>query len=430
MAALNVAWELLSKETLTLVALSGGLDSVCLCYLLCEAGYPVAAAHFNHRLRGEESDADERFVREFCKERNVPLFVGSGDVAAFAEEERIGTEEAARKLRYAFLERTARECDACCIATAHHANDNAETVLFNLARGTGSAGLAGIAARCGMLVRPLLGVTRAELLSYAHENGLAWCEDATNEDENYTRNFIRAQLLPRMEEVNAAAVQHIGEAAGRLREDEEFLTELAEARLSSLFESDGAVSLAGGDLLDAPAALRRRMLRAMLRRLGAGEKDFSAAHYCSLEELLRDRKRRTLDLPHGVRAVWDGGVLRLENAPQREGAVPLVMDGSVCRKGWRITLSREESDGALALDSGALPLSVDSWRAKDRLHLPGLPASRSVKRLLAERGVDATQRELLPVIRSGGTAAAVYGVGVDIAFSPRKDAVYITFQKT
>ena len=430
MAAPSVAWELLSKESLTLVALSGGLDSVCLCELLHEAGYPIAAAHFNHRLRGEESDADECFVRAFCEKRSIPLAVGSGDVAAFAAKERIGTEEAARTLRYEFLKRTAREIGASCIATAHHANDNAETVLFNLARGTGSAGLAGIAPRRGLLVRPLLGVTRAELLDYARENGLAYCEDKTNEDENYTRNFIRAQLLPRMEVVNAAAVQHIGDAAARLREDEEFLTELAEARLSSLVAGEDAVSLAGKELAAAPAALRRRMLRALLRRLGVGEKDVSAAHYAAIEELWRDAKPRALDLPHAVRALWRDGVLRLERTAQCAQTVPLAENGSICWNGWRITLSREECDGALALDESALPLTVGAWNAKDRLHLSELPASRSLKRLFAERGIDAAQRELLPVIRSGGRAAAVCGIGIDNAFSPRGNAVYITFQKT
>lgn len=430
MAPLKAAWELLSKEALTLVALSGGLDSVCLCYLLHTAGYPVAAAHFNHRLRGEESDADERFVRAFCEELGIPLTVGSGDVAACAAQKHIGTEEAARLLRYEFLERTAKESGASCVATAHHANDNAETVLFHLARGTGSAGLAGITPRRGLLVRPLLGVTREELFAYARENGLSYCEDKTNEDQTYTRNFIRAQLLPRMEEVNPAAIKHIGEAAERLREDEELLTQLAEARLTSLGESEGAVWIEGKELTQAPAALQRRQLRAMLRRLGVGEKDFTAAHYLSLLSLLRDAKARTLNLPHGVRALWRDGVLRLETVYQGTEDVALSLGGSVLWNGWRICLSRESADGALVLDASALPLTVGAWDAKDRLHLPELPASRSVKRLLSERGIVPAQRELLPVIRSGKTAAAVCGVGVDIAFSPREDAVCITFEKT
>ena len=137
--------DLLSKGKLTLCAVSGGIDSMYLLCRLSELGYPLAAAHFNHRLRGEESDRDEAFVRNFCRERDIPFYAGSGDVAAEAGRRGIGTEEAARILRYEFLEKTADEVGADLIATAHTADDNAETILLNLARG---AGLRGLCGRC------------------------------------------------------------------------------------------------------------------------------------------------------------------------------------------------------------------------------------------------------------------------------------------
>lgn len=423
----GVTWELLEKEELTLVALSGGLDSVCLCALLHEAGYRVAAAHFNHALRGEESERDEQFVRAFCKARNIPLFVGRGDVAACAEQNRIGTEEAGRKLRYEFLEKTARELGAAVIATGHHANDNAETMLFHLARGTGIAGLAGIAPRRGNIVRPLLSVSRTELAAYAAERELSYCEDATNSDENYTRNFIRAQLLPRMEEVNAAAVRHMSEAAQRLREDDELLNALARERLGSMREEKDAVSLTGEALLSAPAALRRRMLRELLRCLQVGEKDFTAAHFTELENLCRDGKMRQLDLPRGVTAYWRNGRLTLSLKEEGNGEAELPMGESVCWGDWLLTLSSEPSDAAYALSADALPLTVGAWDARDRMQLIALPAPRSLKRIFSDRGVTPAERERTAVVRSGGKLAAVCGIGVDAAFLPKEKTCYLTW---
>ncbi len=429
MAALAVKWELLTKEALTLVALSGGLDSVCLCQALHEAGYRVVAAHFNHSLRGAESDGDEQFVREFCGKRNIPLAVGRGDVAAYAEAKHIGTEEAARILRYAFLEQTAEELGAAVIATGHHALDNAETMLFHLARGTGIAGLAGIAPRRGRIVRPLLNVTRAELKEYAREREISFCEDATNSDENYTRNFIRAQLLPRMEEVNVAAVRHMSETAQRLREDDELLNELALQHLTSLCEEDGAVSLLGEELLTAGAPLRRRMLRELLRRLEVGEKDFTAAHYAALEALCRDGARRQLDLPRGVSAVWQDGRLRLfVKRDETREEVTLALGESVRWGAWELSLSREPLSASLAIDARALPLTVGAWNARDSMTLPGAAAPRSLKRIFSERGFAPHEREEMPVLRFGGVLAAVCGIGVDAAFVPGDSAAYLTWK--
>ena len=147
-----------------LCAVSGGLDSMCLLdYMTRQKGFSVAAAHFNHRLRGAEADRDEEFVRDYCAQRRIPFVSGSGDVRALAEREGLSTEEAARRLRYEFLQETAEKNGADAIFTAHHADDNAETVLLNLVRGTGSAGLAGIPQVRGNLCRPFLRIPRAEL---------------------------------------------------------------------------------------------------------------------------------------------------------------------------------------------------------------------------------------------------------------------------
>ena len=218
-------FDLLPRYELLLAAASGGMDSMCLLDFLYENGYRVCAAHYNHQLRGQEADMDEDLVRAWCAARRIPLCVGTGDVAAYAGENGLTIEEAARKLRYDFLNSVAGQTGAARIVTAHHANDNAETVLFHLARGTGMAGLAGIAPKNGRLVRPFLCLTREELAAYAKEHHVPYRTDATNADTALTRNFIRAEVLPKLCRVNAQAVEHISETALRLRQEDEYLAE-------------------------------------------------------------------------------------------------------------------------------------------------------------------------------------------------------------
>ena len=236
-------FDLLPRYELLLAAASGGMDSMCLLDFLYENGYRVCAAHYNHQLRGQEADMDEDLVRAWCAARRIPLCVGTGDVAAYAGENGLTIEEAARKLRYDFLNSVAGQTGAARIVTAHHANDNAETVLFHLARGTGMAGLAGIAPKNGRLVRPFLCLTREELAAYAKEHHVPYRTDATNADTALTRNFIRAEVLPRLCHVNAQAVEHISETALRLRQEDEYLDTLAAAYLTELKTEAGAVTL-------------------------------------------------------------------------------------------------------------------------------------------------------------------------------------------
>ena len=236
-------FDLLPRYELLLAAASGGMDSMCLLDFLYENGYRVCAAHYNHQLRGQEADMDEDLVRAWCAARRIPLCVGTGDVAAYAGETGLTVEEAARKLRYDFLNSVAGQTGAARIVTAHHANDNAETVLFHLARGTGMAGLAGIAPKNGRLVRPFLCLTREELAAYAKEHHVPYRTDATNADTALTRNFIRAEVLPKLCRVNAQAVEHISETALRLRQEDEYLDSLAAAYLTELKTEAGAVTL-------------------------------------------------------------------------------------------------------------------------------------------------------------------------------------------
>ena len=225
-------YNMLPEGTSVLCAVSGGADSIYLLHQLksleSQRKLNIFAAHFDHGLRGEESRRDKEFTRQQCAALNVPCTVGSGNVAEYAAENHIGREEAARILRYLFLDETADLLHCDWIATAHTANDNAETVLMNLCRGAGSRGLAGIPPVRGRLIRPLLQTGRNEIVSWLSENGIPWVEDSSNSDDAFTRNRFRHSILPLMLEENQSFLDAVGRTAELLREDDACLCREAE----------------------------------------------------------------------------------------------------------------------------------------------------------------------------------------------------------
>ena len=194
-----------------------------------EYGFSLLAAHYEHGLRGDESLRDAAFTREQCEMLGIRIVVGKGDVAAFAEAQKLGIEDAARTLRYRFLEETADRLACDRIATAHNLNDNAETVLMNLCRGAGTRGLAGIPPVRGRIVRPLLWTSREEIETYLDVHRIPHIEDSSNRSDDYTRNRIRHQIIPLLMEENPSFLSAIGRTAELLREDDACLCREAEA---------------------------------------------------------------------------------------------------------------------------------------------------------------------------------------------------------
>ena len=204
---------------LSIVALSGGADSVALLLGLLHLGQPLVAAHCNFHLRGEESDADEAFVRQLCEERGVTLYVEHFDTKAYAKQQRISIEMAARELRYDYFEKLRQTLGATSIAVAHHRDDNVETLLLNLVRGSGLKGLCGMRRQNGYIMRPLLELSRTDIENYLHAEGQAFRTDSTNTDTAFKRNKIRHELLPLLRTLNpsveatlAATMQRLAEA--------------------------------------------------------------------------------------------------------------------------------------------------------------------------------------------------------------------------
>ena len=201
--------HLLAPDVLHLVALSGGADSVCLLLLLLRLGYRVEAMHCNFHLRGEESDRDEAFVESLCQDKGVPLHLAHFDTRAYADLHHVSIEMAARELRYSWFDQLRRDLGAATICVAHHSDDNVETILMNLLRGTGLRGLQGIQPRRGHIVRPLLCVSREEIEQWLHEQGQPFVTDSTNTVADVVRNKLRLDIIPRLKDVFPQANSNI-----------------------------------------------------------------------------------------------------------------------------------------------------------------------------------------------------------------------------
>ncbi len=244
-----------------LLALSGGADSSLLLYLLAELcqkeGITLEAMHVNHGIRQDEAERDEAFCRSLCEERGIPFHVARISVPALAKQEGRGIEETARKYRYALLEKKREERGLASIATAHNADDNVETVLMHLVRGTGLRGLCGISALRGRLLRPLLSVSKKEVYEAVREAAIPYVEDSTNKDTAYARNYIRHELLPRLERLNPAVSAAILRMTEEVGEDASYLDTLAKEAFDKAYSGEG---LCRPSLSGLPYSLAYRVL--------------------------------------------------------------------------------------------------------------------------------------------------------------------------
>ena len=303
-----------------LCAVSGGLDSMCLLHYLDtwgrRHGFSVGAAHFNHRLR-PAADRDEDFVRDWCAGRSIPFYAGSGQVRGLAENLGLSLEEAGRKLRYDFLRKTAEREGFSAVLTAHHAGDNAETMLLNLIRGTGLKGLCGIPPERDIILRPFLGLNREELAAYAAAHGIPHVEDETNADPDAAaRNLLRLKVLPLLRQLNPRAEAHMARTAALLRETDEGLADLTERYLRAASVQPGRVTVPLGKLAEVPDFLRPKVLLGLFDLLGAGRKDIGAVHLEALQALWNSHGNDArISLPHGVTARLAASRLILETLP-------------------------------------------------------------------------------------------------------------------
>ena len=230
--------NLLEQDKPVLAGISGGADSVALALVLKQLGYTLTAVHCNFHLRGEESDRDEQFVRDFCQQQEIPLHVKDFQTEEYAKEKKISIEMAARELRYAYFHELMKSTKISVLAVAHHQNDQAETLLINLIRGTGIHGLRGMRPKNGETVRPLLCVTREEILDYLAEKGQEYVTDSTNLSTDYTRNKIRLELLPYLKTLNPSIISTLNHTALNLSEAENLYNRQVCAEIQNIILSD------------------------------------------------------------------------------------------------------------------------------------------------------------------------------------------------
>lgn len=394
---------LLSPGDRVIAAVSGGADSVAMLFALYllrdELGIALEAAHFNHHLRGAESDRDEAFVTDFCGRYDIPLHLGSGRIAPGKK----GLEAAARDARYAFLRSLPGK-----VATAHTADDNAETVLMRLIRGTGLKGLGAIAPVSGNVIRPMLTVTRDDVEAFLEEYALPHVEDSSNETDDFLRNRIRHGILPLMRAENPRIGENLSAMALLLREDE--------SCLQAMIPEEQMPDVSRLKAME--PALRRRALERFLKAQGVREPE--QIHILQAEQLLYHwSPSAAMQFPGGVTIgrQYDR-LVRLECAPELP-ETRLSVPGETCIGGKRFvseyTTDLEERPGSvLVCPVGAL--TVRSRRSGDTMRLPG--GTRSLKKMYIDRKIPASQRAAVPVLADDRGVLAVFGIGTDIRFRP------------
>lgn len=409
--------NMLSKGDSVLVALSGGADSMCLLHSLYEnaekLGISVCAAHFNHRLRGEESERDARFAEAQCRERAIPFICGSGDVAAEAEKSRRSIEEAAREMRYAFLNEAAEKLSCNKIATAHNADDNAETVLLNLTRGGGARGLSGIPPVRGNIVRPLLFTTREEIEAFLREKSIPHVEDSSNASDDYTRNILRHKVMPVLREINPSFSEAAMRASVSLREDEECLMSMAQ---SFLGEHEEGKSLPIAELKKLPKPVAVRVFRSLCGS------SLSLQHCDAVYALLEGTELAYADVP-GMRIARDSGrlyfgvesgkIIDMELPENGEIFVPaakLHIKTSVVQNCEEVFKSINKFDFNYKSICGKI--SLTPRREGDKIRLSYRGCTKSLKELFSESKMPQSLRNQTPVLRDGEGVIAVYGFGV------------------
>lgn len=422
-------YDMAPRDCLVLCAVSGGADSMCLLHFLHElghtAGFFVTAAHYNHHLRGAESDRDAAFVVNWCRKHGIVCEVGDGMVAAESARRGTGIEETARGMRYAFLAHTAEKTGAARIATAHNADDNAETLLFHLTRGSGLQGLTGIPPRRDIIVRPLLTTARQEIEAYLEAHGIPHVEDSSNTDTAFARNKLRREIFPVLRELNPKLTESMTATIRTLRADHDYLCARAAERAARARWAGDDLVIGAEEIAQAPNALAPRIVRRLLEQMGDGTMTGGSAHLSAVVELARENDPSAMvRLPGGilVRRVY-GEILFTTAAEALPPFEPteLNRDGETVIPGipWRIfcgiasvpeDFQKNRDTFYFKCDMISGVVHVRPRRTGDAITLPRR-GNKTLKKLLIDAKVPRREREQVPVLADESTVLAVAGFG-------------------
>lgn len=402
--------ELTAPGDTLVCALSGGADSVALLFgaflLADKLGLNVRAAHFNHHLRGAESDADEAFVRSFCLGYGIPLTLGGGLV----EPGKKGLEAAAREARYDFLRTLPGK-----IATAHTADDNAETVLMHLLRGTGLKGLGGIAPVNGRVIRPMLSITRQEVEAFLDEYHLPHREDSSNAGDTFLRNRLRHRVVPLLKAENPSFSLGVSAMARRLREDEAYLQAQLEPEMPGV-----------GVLRSMPQALQSRYLERFLKESGIREPE--QAHIAAARGLLDSPKPSArMNFPGSITIARDYDRLRVQPHCPLPAPQPLAVPGQTVLEDWgiRVRVDSAANGGFGVRIQGTL--TVRSRRPGDTIRLSG--GTKTIKKLMIDEKISAQKRDFIPILADDLGVLWVGGFGANLSRLEQSPSHYVLIQQ-
>ncbi len=418
-------YDMLPEDSTVIACVSGGTDSMCLLNVLMELrgrfGYELHAAHFNHRLRGDESDGDEEFVGNYCESLGIPFHSGAGDVYGESRTSGRGIEETARDMRYRFFARIAGELRNARIATAHNAGDNLETVLLRVARGTGLTGLCGIPPVRGNIIRPMLTVTRQEIEQYNITRAIPHREDSTNARDDYARNRLRHHVVPVLRELNSDIDGSVADMTELLRRDEEFLVKLADDFISA--------NVRGGEveaskLLNLPWPVASRVVRELRGGLT----------FAQVRDVLalaaNPSPSASLSLPGGtVRREYDKLVFHEraihsfepfsltvgEEREVRELGLRFRLDNAgICHQIYKsFTTFLFKNDVICGM------ITVRARETGDCIRLSANSGRKSLKKLFIERRIPRELRGSVPVVCDEAGPLAIPGIGCDVRVLPQ-----------
>lgn len=411
-------YHMTSPGQTVLCALSGGVDSVCMTHALTalrgQLGIRVCAAHFSHGIRPEAAQSELTLTRRLCARLGIDLLYEAGDAPALARARGLSLEEAARLARYDFLRRAAKKSGGDRIATAHHRDDNCETVLLNLTRGGGTVGLGGIPPVRGALIRPLIACSRAQIEEYAAQNGLCWAQDESNFDQSVPRNRLRHIVMPALRQINPQADACMARAAELARLDGEYLLDCARALADRARPYGDGVAIEAGLLAGAHLAVSGRAIRLLYEQAGGAASDFTLRHARAVLALCSaECPSASVDLPGGICAARRYEELVLAGADEKEALPRLRLTrGAPVQWGeWTLCLAPEEPESwpmTAYLSPGGTEngLFVRPRAAGDVIDLPG--GRKTLKKLMIDRKIPQKDRDRTPVLCDNKKVRALF----------------------
>ncbi|USG65931.1 tRNA lysidine(34) synthetase TilS [Brevibacillus ruminantium] len=432
--------HLLGPGESIVVGISGGNDSTALLHILWalnshyQYGWTLHAVHLNHGFRGEEAKEDAKYAEELCRELGIAFHLFERSIPEVMKETGMGPQEASRAVRYDLYKQVALKVKASKIAVAHHADDQVETILFRLVRGTRLSGLAGMPARRWLvenqveLVRPLLSVSRAELEQYCRDAGLSPREDSSNRSRKYARNLIRLEVMPLLGQINERYAEHILSLSRAAQEDEAYLQKQSRERLEAVIleQKPGKVAIDADKFQSCDVALQRRMITLILNYLSR-QIEWSSQHVEAVLHMIEGiRPSAELNFPSGISVVRVYGQVRFQMEEEQlhssffcyKLAVPgmtLVPEsGASVHMFYRdgpIDWARLPDDAAV-FDADRLPgpLFVRSRKSGDRMTLWGTAGSKKLKDLLIDAKVPQRWRDKMPIVTAGDQVVWVPGI--------------------